>query len=217
MESGCAMVKRKTETHPKGRKSKRTRAALIAAARVVIGRDGFQNAKIADIASAAGKAVGVFYSYFPNKYEIFEAMINEFIETMANAKPDPLEFGGDAYAILEADVTAFWMASKEYRADMSGLLEVALVDARMMDVWRALRSRGISRFEKSIRRRREVGFCEVLDPSVAASALMGLIEFACFNWQAGKLDFPGSVINDRHAIETLVAIIASTLELKSGD
>lgn len=55
----------------------RTRAKLIAAARVVLGRDGIEAAKINDITDEADLAFGSFYNYFSSKEELARAVFVE--------------------------------------------------------------------------------------------------------------------------------------------
>jgi AcrR family transcriptional regulator len=61
-----------------------TRAALVRSARGVFERDGFLEARIADITDEAGTATGSFYSYFESKEKIFEAVAEELNEEMHN-------------------------------------------------------------------------------------------------------------------------------------
>lgn len=65
-----------TVTTPATSRGKATRAALIRAARYIFERDGFLEARIADIAAAANAATGSFYSYFESKEAIFSAVID---------------------------------------------------------------------------------------------------------------------------------------------
>lgn len=53
----------------------RRRQILVAAARV-FGRSGFYEAKIEDVAQAAGIGKGTVYEYFRSKAELFQAMLN---------------------------------------------------------------------------------------------------------------------------------------------
>ncbi len=53
-----------------------TQAALVRGARAVFERDGFIDARIADITAAAGTALGSFYTYFESKEEIFNAVVD---------------------------------------------------------------------------------------------------------------------------------------------
>jgi len=53
-----------------------TRAGLLAAAERVFARDGFEGARIEDIALEAGRTRGAFYANFESKTEIFLALRN---------------------------------------------------------------------------------------------------------------------------------------------
>ena len=59
------------DDRPRSRKGLRTRARLIDAAKVIFERDGFLEARIADITETAGLAPGSFYHYFESKEQIF--------------------------------------------------------------------------------------------------------------------------------------------------
>ena len=51
-------------------KRARTRQKLLDAARVVFERDGFHDARLADIVQEAQVATGTFYNYYNSKEEI---------------------------------------------------------------------------------------------------------------------------------------------------
>lgn len=59
------------------RKRTRNRDALVAAARGLFARDGFQAATIADIAEAADLGFGTFYRYFADKEAVLEAIFED--------------------------------------------------------------------------------------------------------------------------------------------
>lgn len=64
---------------PAGAKTARgaaTQIALVHAARKIFERDGFLDARIADITAEAETATGSFYTYFNSKEEIFEAVVD---------------------------------------------------------------------------------------------------------------------------------------------
>src|SRR5580658_2540477 len=54
-----------------------TRKQLTDAARQVFARDGFELARVEDIAAAAGKTRGAFYANFKDKEDIFFAIFEE--------------------------------------------------------------------------------------------------------------------------------------------
>ena len=76
-------------TGPRSRKGMQTRARLLDAAKVVFERDGFLDARIADIAETAQLAIGSFYHYFDSKEQIFReiAQLQEARLTAPDAAP----------------------------------------------------------------------------------------------------------------------------------
>lgn len=62
------------------RKQKRgvlTRQQLLRSARVIFARDGFEHARLEDIASQAGKTRGAFYANFKDKEDVFCAIFED--------------------------------------------------------------------------------------------------------------------------------------------
>ncbi len=57
-----------------------TRRALLRSAKAIFARDGFEHARIEDIASKAGKTRGAFYDNFKDKEDVFFAMFEESID-----------------------------------------------------------------------------------------------------------------------------------------
>ena len=51
---------------PRSARGERTRAALVAATRRVVERDGYLDARVADIAREADVATGSLYTWFPD-------------------------------------------------------------------------------------------------------------------------------------------------------
>lgn len=57
-----------------------TRQQLIRSARIIFARDGFENARLEDIAFNAGKTRGAFYANFKDKEDVFFAIFEENID-----------------------------------------------------------------------------------------------------------------------------------------
>ena len=64
-------------TAHKQKRALQTRGDLIHAARAIFARDGFEYARIEDIASHAGKTRGAFYANFEDKEDVFFAIFEE--------------------------------------------------------------------------------------------------------------------------------------------
>jgi AcrR family transcriptional regulator len=63
--------------HGKQQRSLATREQLVDAARRIFARDGFDLARLEDIAAAAGKTRGAFYAHFRDKEDVFFAIFEE--------------------------------------------------------------------------------------------------------------------------------------------
>ena len=78
---------------------KRTR--IINAALAVFSRDGFQNAKIEDIARTADIGKGTLYEYFSSKDELFLEVFTTFKESVLSKYWIVLDDGGDPLSKLK--------------------------------------------------------------------------------------------------------------------
>jgi AcrR family transcriptional regulator len=58
----------------------RTRQELLDAARNIFARDGFDAARLQDIAASAGKTRGAFYAHFKDKEDVFFAIFEQDVE-----------------------------------------------------------------------------------------------------------------------------------------
>jgi AcrR family transcriptional regulator len=65
---------------PKQKRALLTRRQLIRSAREIFARNGFQNARIEDIAAKAGKTRGAFYDNFKDKEDVFFAIFEEELD-----------------------------------------------------------------------------------------------------------------------------------------
>lgn len=74
-------------------RGQRTRRALLDAGRKVFERDGYHDARIADVAREAGCAVGSFYNYFESKEEFFKVLL---IELEGEVYREPARLPSDA-------------------------------------------------------------------------------------------------------------------------
>src|SRR3954452_18056272 len=71
---GSGLLLATANAGPTTSRGRRTRAALVAAARDAFEELGFRDARISDIAERAGTSYGVFYHYFETKEEILDEL-----------------------------------------------------------------------------------------------------------------------------------------------
>jgi len=78
-----------------------TRESLVAAARLLFGRDGFTATSLDDIVAAAGVTKGALYHHFENKDDLFRA-VAEAVKRDINTRLSDLFLGSDSFSALEA-------------------------------------------------------------------------------------------------------------------
>jgi len=83
-----------TATSPRRADAVRNRTSILEAARQLVTEQGTEVA-MGEIARAAGVAVGTLYRHFPNKADLLAAVVNEYVEILA-------EDAQDAWARVEA-------------------------------------------------------------------------------------------------------------------
>jgi len=154
----------------------RTREALVRAAREVFERDGFLEARIADIAAAAGVATGSFYTYFASKEDAFAAVIDEVSEEMLHPRLRELADRDDPVSVIEATNRSYLVAYRRNARLMALMEQVAQIDdqflrARLRRV-RAFTDRNADAIAQLQRR----GLADPeLDPRLAAEALSAMV------------------------------------------
>jgi AcrR family transcriptional regulator len=181
-----------TKDMPTTARGKRTREALVRAARVVFERDGFLNARLNDITTEASCSIGTFYTYFDGKEEIFAAVIEAARNDMLHpGMPHVPEDEGPA-AVIEASNRAYLVAYKRNAKLMKLMQQVAMIDPHFEE----LRARSAREFGKRNARRikelQDRGLADpTLDPELAArglSLMVSRLAFECFALGEGPRD-----------------------------
>jgi AcrR family transcriptional regulator len=91
----------------KQERSLHTRAELLNAARKIFARDGFERARLEDIAETAGKTRGAFYAHFEDKEDVFFAIFEENVARSQMELASDLNAGSSREARFEAMVAHF--------------------------------------------------------------------------------------------------------------
>jgi AcrR family transcriptional regulator len=174
-------------------RGRRTREALIAAARRVFERDGFIEARITDIAEEAGAAHGTFYTYFDSKEAALRAVILQLESELLGAGAAQYQGRRDDRAPLDALRAANRRYLETYRANSKLMVIWENVAAIVPDIAALLHeAKGafVTRAEKSIRGLQEAGLADPsLDPRYAAHALTGMVSRFAYTWFAQGEEF----------------------------
>jgi AcrR family transcriptional regulator len=164
---------------------------LLDAARVVFERDGFLEARVADIAEQAGMAHGSFYTYFGSKAEIFRTLVNEVMETGLYAPRLPATPRTDgrtpsvaeAWQRIEDGNRRYFELFKRDRKLLALFEQVASFDEELRHYRLALRQRSVTRAADGIRRLQEWGLADrELDAELASHALNSMVTQYIYFW-----------------------------------
>ena len=160
-----------------------TQAALVRAAREVFERDGFIDARIADITATARTATGSFYTYFTSKEEIFAAVVDELSDE--GLHPPSMEYlaegDGDLVGRIAEHHRAYLQAYQRNARMMSVIEQVTSVS----DDFRHRRTERAQEFIEAgaavIRRLQRDGLADPdLDPLTTARALSAMVSRSAF-------------------------------------
>lgn len=188
---------------PPTRKGRETRERFKAAFRVVIARDGYLNARIADVATEAGKSLGLLYNYYNGKEDLLTDIAAEFQDEMAEGVGEPFRRGLAPDIALRESIRIYWDLFRRHRAEMVGIFQASMIDARFAAEWRRLRAIGVQRIAVGIRAAQRHGDAPGIDPELAGSALISMVDHFCYVWISGGGDEIGKPFDEERALETL--------------
>src|SRR5215472_201072 len=205
MTAACVSAAQAARPPKATRKGQRTDEAFREAARLVFARDGYLNAKISDIAAAAGRSVASFYNYYDTKADLLIALAEEFHADATQLATLPYRAGLAREEALREAVAGFWRTYAKRRGEMIGIFQAAMIEGRFRDRWLELRGEAIARIATAIRKAQAEGYCPGVDPVMTASALSAMLEHFCYIWlgQGGEKGVP---FDDERALDAVATI-----------
>ena len=198
---------------PATARGEKTRAKILREARTVFERDGYLEARVADIAAEAGVSHGSFYSYFDSKETVFCAVATQAIEDLmarltVSDGPQP----SDPVARIREANRRYVDAYRDGAA-IFGLVEQAVL---INDDIRALRLNAkttfVARLVRGIEHMRAEGeIGAIVRPDLVAEALALMVDRTCYMW---------FVLNQRYdyddMLENLTMLWARGIGLPAG-
>lgn len=170
---------------PTTKKGHKTRQAILQAARKVFARDGYVDARMSDIAAAAGLSTGGLYRYFLSKEAVFEALIADLHEALYEASGRTThDFATDPYQALYDANLGYLTVYYAHRDVMRAFREAAAVDARFRAFWWEMRRRHVDRFADAVKRIHGVKTVDGSDTALVADAMACMVEECAYVWYA---------------------------------
>lgn len=147
------------------------------AARIILERDGFRDARISDITQEAGVANGSFYTYFASKIEVVNALLPEISEDLLDPTAGPEMQGTPDIATRIGTMIRAYLESYERNVNLLKVLEEVTLAEDTVAEWRLQRSREFARRTAvDITNWQERGLVDPeLDPVVTARSLSSMV------------------------------------------
>ncbi|MEV0948262.1 TetR/AcrR family transcriptional regulator [Rhodococcus sp. NPDC049939] len=178
----------------------RTRDRLVAAARVVFERVGYLDARLVDISKEAGLSTGSFYTYFPNKKEVFAAVAEMTQNDLLHPGMERVADEGDVHAVVEASIRAYLHACHRNARLLAVLEQVAHVDPDFRELTRQRDEEFFRRNARSIADLQARGLADAsLDPMLTSKALSAMVGRVAYGYFIGPVTEQDSVTMDQLA------------------
>src|SRR5450755_1829837 len=170
-------------TEPTTDRGRRTRAALVRAARRVFEKKGFLETRIVDITRSARVSYGTFYTYFPSKEAVFRELVHRIHEDFDPdvSQPDRPELR--AWERIDRANRRYFEAYKRNARMMAIIEQVATFNDEFRLLRREVRYAAVARSERAIERWQQEGLVpRDLDARYAASALGSMVDRSIYVW-----------------------------------
>ncbi len=189
----------------------RSRSALLEAARRLFQRKGYANTKIADITQEAGKALGSFYTYFPNKEAVLEQFAEDFKAEIDERLTEIDLFGAESYAVVRKQCAVYWDSCHKHAAELAAIFQASMLDERFARRWRGIRSDARRNIAAAIRAVADADLAQNPDPEATASALGSMMDYFCYVWliEGGEAD--RASLPDEVAIDAMARVLYRTI------
>lgn len=186
-----------------------TAARLLDAARDVFSETGYASARVEDIVTRAGVSHGTFYTHYPNKAAVLDALVRRSAGRIGAIAETPwvTEGGADARVDVERVIADLLAVFTEERVVNAAWLEAAAQDRHFADLLGEVRASFITRVARTLAR---LDVAAEHDPVVAARALVAMVESFALDDRDG---------GDRHAVVATLASIwdAGVRALRTGE
>jgi AcrR family transcriptional regulator len=185
-----------------GTQGARTRERLLDAAREAFAERGYAATRVDDVTQRAGTSHGAFYLYFANKQDIMEALADETSQSMFELaeKLQGIAPGEAGYEHLRRWIAEFVDIYERNAAVVAAWIQAA-DDSRFVHLGREVLMKFAGRIAQVIQDSVTSEQRHPINPGIAATALVAMIERFCYFWIVYGGPFPRD-----GSVETLTAI-----------
>ncbi|WP_036518545.1 TetR/AcrR family transcriptional regulator [Nocardia sp. 348MFTsu5.1] len=188
-------------------RGRKTRDALLDAARTVFEDVGFPEARVELITAAAQVSYGTFYRYFESKEDVFRVLSDQLFEDIHHRGPSDSTLS-PAQRLIAANRT-YYQAYRRNARLMAIVEQVATFNDDFRRLRHDHRHQLIDRQARAIARWQQEGLVrQSLDPEMAARAMSAMVDHTLYLWLV-----QGDEANEALLLDTLDQMCLGALGL----
>lgn len=199
---------------PQTHRGHERRAELLAAARRVFERQGYIDARVADIVTQARVAQGTFYSYFDSKDAVFRELTEDVVATMlADFRERLTENGhdGSTYDRIRAGVREYVELYRPNARMLALMEQVGTFTEDMRELRLRVREEFLAWVEHGMKRQQAAGEADPgLDTHLMVEVLGAMMDHTCYLWFS-----LGKTFDADRMVETLTTVWARAIGVTS--
>ncbi|MDF3304525.1 TetR/AcrR family transcriptional regulator [Rhodococcus sp. T2V] len=162
-------------------RGRKTRDALLDAARKVFETVGFPDTRVEHIAQEANVSYGTFYRYFESKEEVFRELSTRLFEDMHRREPTDSDLSPAEK--LVASNRSYYQSYRRNAPLMAIVEQVATFNDEFRELRHEHRRQLIDRTSRAIARWQQDGLVTAtLDPVLAARAMAAMVDHTLYLW-----------------------------------
>ncbi len=170
---------------PSTARGRRTRDAVVRAAREVFEQRGYSDTRMSDVTDAAGVSHGTVYTYFASKEELLAEVCDDLAREVFAAVRVPDDLRADPVTRIHEGNRRYLQAYARNARMLEVVEQAATSNERFRRLVDGLRAGFVQKAQASLRHFQDDGLADpALDPEIAGPALVGMVESFARRWHA---------------------------------
>ncbi len=158
---------------PSQERSRKKRAAILAAAADRFGALGYQRTRIEDIAETADVSVGLLYRYFHSKAQIVRVLMADYVAGFADLGMDRVDYAGDPQIAVERQAMRLFALERAHAHVRASWETAVTVEDELIDAGAVIAAWMTSQVSAGVARGQYAGvFRADLDPATLTHAML---------------------------------------------
>jgi len=163
-------------------RGRRTREKVLAAARRILVRRGYEAARVEEITRLAHVGYGTFYKYFHNKQDVLEAVMNEVYTELNQASFPAAVEASRLEDQIRTGITNYLKVYYKNREVLLALQPAALLSPRIRRFFAEMRERDVQWMVEQLRKLAEQGWKIRSNPEVFSVAMLQSVDAVAQDW-----------------------------------